>query len=67
LATSRRHFRLTLFNLFGMPGLTVPFGFDAEGLPCGVQLVCRPYDEEVLLESCVALEAGGAFPGPKGH
>jgi amidase len=59
---------LTPFNLFGMPGLVVPFGFDAEGLPCGVQLVGRPYDEELLLEIGVALEeARGPFPGPRGY
>ncbi len=59
---------LTPFNLFGMPGLVVPFGFDADGLPCGVQLVGRPYDEELLLEMGVALEeARGTFPAPEGY
>jgi Asp-tRNA(Asn)/Glu-tRNA(Gln) amidotransferase A subunit family amidase len=58
---------LTPFNLFGMPGLTVPFGFDADGMPCGVQLVARPYEEELLLAIGAELEsARGAFPTPLG-
>jgi len=58
---------LTPFNLFGMPGMVVPMGFDEEGLPCGVQLVGRPYDEELLLELATQLEnARGPFPTPPG-
>jgi Asp-tRNA(Asn)/Glu-tRNA(Gln) amidotransferase A subunit family amidase len=56
---------LTPFNLFGMPGLTLPFGFDSDGLPCGVQLVGRPYEEELLLAVGAELEkARGTFPVP---
>ena len=56
---------LTPFNLFGMPGLVIPFGMDESGLPCGIQLVGRPYDEELLLEIAVSLEeARGPFPAP---
>jgi len=59
---------LTPFNLFGMPGLVIPFGFDEEGMPCGIQLVGRPYDEELLLEIGIALEsARGPFPTPPGY
>jgi Asp-tRNA(Asn)/Glu-tRNA(Gln) amidotransferase A subunit family amidase len=58
---------LTPFNLFGMPGVVIPFGFNEDGLPCGVQLVARPYEEEVLLEIAIELErARGEFPGPPG-
>jgi Asp-tRNA(Asn)/Glu-tRNA(Gln) amidotransferase A subunit family amidase len=57
----------TPFNLFGMPGLAVPFGQDENGLPIGVQLVGRPWEEELLLEIGVRLEeARGAFPSPPG-
>ena len=40
---------LTPFNLLGMPALTVPFALSSEGLPIGVQLIGRPYTEELLL------------------
>lgn len=56
---------VTPFNLLGFPGLVIPFGFDADGLPVGVQLVGRPYEEELLLETGVRLEeARGQFPSP---
>jgi Asp-tRNA(Asn)/Glu-tRNA(Gln) amidotransferase A subunit family amidase len=54
---------LTPFNLFGMPGMVIPFGFNEHRLPCGIQLVGRPYDEELLLEIAIELEAArGPFP-----
>jgi Asp-tRNA(Asn)/Glu-tRNA(Gln) amidotransferase A subunit family amidase len=50
-----------------MPGMVIPFGFNEQGMPCGVQLVGRPYDEELLLEIAVQLEeARRAFPVPPG-
>jgi len=56
---------LTPFNLLGMPALTLPFGFDADGMPCGVQIVGRPYEEELLLALGAELEsARGPFPTP---
>ena len=55
----------TVFNLLGMPAVTIPFGQDEDGLPVGVQLAGRPYDEEVLLELAVRMEqVRGPFPGP---
>lgn len=58
---------LTPFNLFGMPGVVIPFGFNEHGLPCGIQLVSRPYDEELLLEIAIELETvRGKFPSPPG-
>ncbi len=58
----------TLFNLLGMPGMTIPFGQDENGLPVGIQLAGRPYDEELLLELAVRMEkARGPFPGPAGY
>ena len=54
-------------SLLGMPAITVPFGMSAEGLPIGVQLIGRPYEEEQILEVAVRLEeARGPFPGPPG-
>jgi len=55
----------TTFNVLGFPALTVPFGKSAEGLPVGVQLVARPWEEELLLELGVRLEAvRGLSPEP---
>ena len=55
----------TTFNLLGLPGLSVPFGQSPEGLPVGVQLVGRPFAEELLLDVSARLEEGrGLFPGP---
>jgi Asp-tRNA(Asn)/Glu-tRNA(Gln) amidotransferase A subunit family amidase len=58
----------TPWNVLGMPGLVVPIDITPEGLPIGVQLVGRPYDEELLLQAGEALEqARGPFPGPAGY
>jgi Asp-tRNA(Asn)/Glu-tRNA(Gln) amidotransferase A subunit family amidase len=56
---------VTIFNLLGFPALSVPFALDEQGLPVGVQLVGRPWEEEALLELGVALErARGPFQAP---
>jgi len=48
------HLRLNRpFNFAGVPALAFPAGFDADGLPVGLQLVGRPWAEEQLL-ACVA-------------
>jgi amidase len=57
---------VTVFNLLGLPALTVPFTLDEQGMPVGVQIVGRPWEEEALLELGVALEtARGPFEGPR--
>ena len=43
-------------NLAGLPGLSVPCGFDHQGLPIGLQLIGRPFDEAVLLQAGYAYE-----------
>ena len=56
---------LTWVNLLGLPAIAIPFDVTAEGLPVGIQLIGRPYDEELLLEVAVRLEeARGPFPAP---
>jgi len=53
-------------NLVGFPGISVPMAFSGEGLPIGVQLVGRPYEEELLLEVAGVLEEErGGWPAPK--
>ena len=37
------------FNVTGHPAVSVPCGFSSEGLPIGMQLVGRPFDEEIIL------------------
>lgn len=55
----------TPFNLLGLPAVVIPFGMSPEGLPIGVQLVGRPYEEELILELAVRLEnARGPFAAP---
>ena len=39
-----------LANVLGLPALTVPVARSRSGLPIGIQLVGRPYDDELLLE-----------------
>ena len=43
-------------NLAALPGLSVPCGFTRAGLPIGLQLVGRPFDEATLLRAARALE-----------
>ena len=43
-------------NLAGLPGISVPCGFDSRGLPIGLQLIGRPFDEETLLRIAHAAE-----------
>ncbi len=44
------------FNLLGTPALSVPVGKSAEGLPIGVQIVARPWQEELVISVAAALE-----------
>jgi aspartyl-tRNA(Asn)/glutamyl-tRNA(Gln) amidotransferase subunit A len=52
-------------NLAGLPGISVPCGFDQTGLPIGLQLVGRAFDEETLLRIAHAAEPREQ-PAPKG-
>ncbi len=45
------------FNLLGTPAAAVPFGQSNEGLPIGVQIVARPWQEELVLSVAAELEA----------
>ena len=43
-------------NLAGLPGISIPCGFDSKGLPVGLQLIGKPFDEETLLRIARAAE-----------
>jgi aspartyl-tRNA(Asn)/glutamyl-tRNA(Gln) amidotransferase subunit A len=45
------------FNLLGLPAMSVPMGFDGSGLPMGLHLVSRPWDESTLLRCGAAYQA----------
>jgi Asp-tRNA(Asn)/Glu-tRNA(Gln) amidotransferase A subunit family amidase len=54
-------------NLAGFPGVSVPMGFSAEGLPIGVQVIGRPNEDELVLAVAEMLErARGKFKAPTG-
>ena len=56
---------VTAFNMTGFPALTVPMGMSPEGLPVGVQLVGKPFSEELLLAMGEHLEkVRGSFGSP---
>ena len=49
-------------NMAGLPGIAVPAGLDAQGLPLGLQLIGRPFDEEALFSLAQVIEqAAGRF------
>jgi Asp-tRNA(Asn)/Glu-tRNA(Gln) amidotransferase A subunit family amidase len=53
----------TPWNLYGFPAVVLPIGFTPDGLPVGIQLIGRPFEEEVLLTvACHLEQARGPFP-----
>jgi aspartyl-tRNA(Asn)/glutamyl-tRNA(Gln) amidotransferase subunit A len=48
-------------NLAGLPGVVVPVGLDKKGLPMGLQLIGRPWDEAGLLNHAYVLERAAGF------
>jgi aspartyl-tRNA(Asn)/glutamyl-tRNA(Gln) amidotransferase subunit A len=49
-------------NMAGLPGIAVPAGLDPQGLPLGLQLIGRPFDEETLFSLSEVIEqAAGRF------
>ncbi len=53
-------------NMAGLPGISVPAGLSANGLPLGLQLIAKPFDEETLFRSAAVIEqAAGRFIVPE--
>jgi aspartyl-tRNA(Asn)/glutamyl-tRNA(Gln) amidotransferase subunit A len=48
-------------SLAGLPGISVPAGLSARGLPLGLQLIGRPFDEETVLRTAGVLEQAAGF------
>jgi aspartyl-tRNA(Asn)/glutamyl-tRNA(Gln) amidotransferase subunit A len=52
-------------NMAGLPGIAVPAGLTADGLPLGLQLIGRPFDEEMLFRTGHVLEEAAGRFAPK--
>ena len=48
-------------NLAGLPGISIPAGLDADGLPLGLQLIGKAFGEEELLRTAQVLEEAAGF------
>ena len=48
-------------NMAGLPGISVPAGLDKQGLPLGLQIVAKPFDEETMFRAADALERAANF------
>jgi aspartyl-tRNA(Asn)/glutamyl-tRNA(Gln) amidotransferase subunit A len=53
-------------NMAGLPGISVPAGLDAQGLPLGMQLIGRPFDEATLFSLGHVLEQAAGKFSPEG-
>jgi len=43
-------------NLAGLPAISVPAGFDKDGLPLGLQLISNHFNEQAILDVALAIE-----------
>jgi aspartyl-tRNA(Asn)/glutamyl-tRNA(Gln) amidotransferase subunit A len=48
-------------NLAGLPGISVPAGLSRDGLPLGLQVIGRAFDEETMLKVADVVEAAADF------
>lgn len=48
-------------SMAGMPGLSLPVGLSSDGLPLGLQILGKPFDEETMFKAAHALEKSAAF------
>jgi len=52
------------FNTLGAPGVVVPVGHSPEGLPIGVQIIARPFEDEIALGVAAIVDAVFGFSPP---
>jgi aspartyl-tRNA(Asn)/glutamyl-tRNA(Gln) amidotransferase subunit A len=52
-------------NMAGLPGISVPAGLDRDGLPLGLQLIGRPFDEETLFALGTVIERAAGQLAPE--
>ncbi len=52
-------------NMAGLPGMTVPAGLDEKGLPLGLQLIGKPFEEETLFKTAHVIEQAAGRFSPK--
>jgi len=57
----------TSTNLAGLPGMSVPFGMSADGLPIGIQLTASHFEEQKMLDVGYALESASSVKGKRPH
>ncbi len=58
------HIFTVTVNMAGLPGIAVPAGTDAKGLPLGLQLIGRPFDEETLFALADVIEKAAGHLHP---
>jgi aspartyl-tRNA(Asn)/glutamyl-tRNA(Gln) amidotransferase subunit A len=51
-------------NMAGLPGISIPAGVNAQGLPLGLQLIGRPFDEETLFSLGAVIEKAAGRLSP---
>ena len=54
-------------NLAGLPGISVPAGLSADGLPLGLQVIGRAFDEETMIRAAGVLESAAGFTAKPGR
>ena len=59
--TGASDFRRFPKDLAGLPGVSVPVGLDPDGLPLGLQLIGKPWEEGELLNHAYVLERAAGF------
>jgi aspartyl-tRNA(Asn)/glutamyl-tRNA(Gln) amidotransferase subunit A len=53
-------------NMSGVPGMSVPAGLDASGLPLWLQVLGKPFDEETIFAVAAAIERAAGFTAEPG-